>query len=177
MEQNRKRIDDIIKKLIDMHTTISTMESCTSGMIASMITDMEGASAIYPGGFVTYLNETKIFVGVDAKVIEKYGVYSRECAEAMAKTAQKKLHTDIAIGITGTTGNVDPNNADSVQGQVYFCIQIGNRAHTFELQAEVADMSRHEIKQMYADAVFEKLGELIASNQLSCQPVYGKILR
>ena len=106
--------------------------------------------------------ETKILIGVDAKVIEKYGVYSRECAEAMAQTAQEKLNTDVAIGITGTTGNVDPNNADSVQGQVYFCIRIGNQAHTFELQAEVADMSRHEIKQMYADEVFEKLGELIS---------------
>ena len=162
MEQNRNRIDNIIKKLIETHTTISTMESCTSGMIASMITDTEGASVIFPGGFVTYLNETKILIGVDAKVIEKYGVYSRECAEAMAQTAQEKLNTDVAIGITGTTGNVDPNNADSVQGQVYFCIRIGNQAHTFELQAEVADMSRHEIKQMYADEVFEKLGELIS---------------
>ena len=107
------------------------------------------------------MNETKILIGVDEKVIEQYGVYSRECAEAMAKTVQEKLHTDIAIGITGTTGNVDPNNADSVQGQVYFCIRIGNQAHTFELQAEVADVSRHEIKQMYADEVFEKLGELL----------------
>ncbi len=161
MEQEKKQADNIIKKLIETHTTISTMESCTSGMIASMLTDTEGASAIFPGGFVTYLNETKIMIGVDAKVIEKYGVYSRECAEAMAKTAQEKLHTDIAIGITGTTGNVDPNNADSVQGQVYFCIRMGNQAHIFELQAEVADMSRHEIKQMYANAVFDRLGELL----------------
>ena len=162
MEQNRNRIDNIIKKLIETHTTISTMESCTSGMIASTITDTEGASAIFPGGYVTYLNETKIFIGVEEEIIQKYGVYSKECAEAMAQTAQEKLNTDVAIGITGTTGNVDPNNADSVQGQVYFCIRIGNQAHTFELQAEVADMSRHEIKQMYADEVFEKLGELIS---------------
>ena len=67
--------DNIIKKLIASHTTVSTMESCTSGLIASMITDTEGASAIFPGGFVTYLNETKILVGVDADVIRKYGVY------------------------------------------------------------------------------------------------------
>ena len=92
MEQERKRADDIVKKLIDTHTTISTMESCTSGLIASIITDTEGASAIFPGGYVTYLNETKILNGVDANVIEKYGVYSRECANAMAETAQKKLH-------------------------------------------------------------------------------------
>ena len=90
-----------------------------------MITDTEGASAIFPGGYVTYLNQTKIFVGVDEGIINKYGVYSNECAKAMAQTVKEKLNTDIAIGITGTTGNVDPNNADSVQGKVYFCIIEG----------------------------------------------------
>ena len=44
-----KHTDKIIKKLISTHTTISTMESCTSGLIASMLTDTEGASAIFPG--------------------------------------------------------------------------------------------------------------------------------
>ena len=168
MEQERKRADDIVKKLIDTHTTISTMESCTSGLIASMITDTEGASAIFPGGYVTYLNETKILNGVDANVIEKYGVYSNHPCVIMystgnevAETAQKKLHTDIAIGITGTTGNVDPNNADSVQGQVYFCIRMGKENHTYELETVVSEMNRHEIKQMYADYVFEKLELLL----------------
>ena len=54
--------DAVIKKLIAGRKTISTMESCTSGLIASMITDTEGASAIFPGGYVTYLNETKVFI-------------------------------------------------------------------------------------------------------------------
>ena len=81
---NPNTIDSIIKQLIASHTTISTMESCTSGLIASLITDTEGASAIFPGGYVTYLNETKVLVGVDPSVIEIHGVYSPECAEAMA---------------------------------------------------------------------------------------------
>ena len=149
MEQKEK--NSIIKKLIDTHTTISTMESCTSGMIASTITDTEGASAIFPGGYVTYLNETKIFIGVEEEIIQKYGVYSKECAEAMAKTVQEKLHTDIAVGITGTTGNIDPNNSDSVQGVVYFCIRIKDKVNTFEVHAEVTGLERHEIKQMYTD--------------------------
>ena len=152
MEQTQK--DNIIKKLIDTHTTVSTMESCTS--------DTEGASAIFPGGYVTYLNETKIFIGVEEEIIRKYGVYSKECAEEMARTVQEKMHTDIAIGITGTTGNIDPNNADSMQGVVYFCIRVKDKENTFEVHAEVAGMNRHEIKQMYADEVFEKLGELIS---------------
>lgn len=153
----RVQTDCIIKKLIKSGTTISTMESCTSGLIASMITDTEGASAIFPGGYVTYLNETKIFIGVDENIIKTYGVYSKECAEAMAETVREKMHTDIAIGITGTTGNVDPNNADSVQGKVYFCIIVGEKKNSFEFDADVKGMSRHEIKQLYADKVFEKL--------------------
>ena len=158
MEQTQK--DNIIKKLIDTHTTVSTMESCTSGMIASTITDTEGASAIFPGGYVTYLNETKIFIGVEEEIIRKYGVYSKECAEE-ARTVQEKMHTDIAIGITGTTGNIDPNNADSMQGVVYFCIRVKDKENTFEVHAEVAGMNRHEIKQMYTDMVFEKLQTLV----------------
>ena len=159
MEQTQK--DNIIKKLIDTHTTVSTMESCTSGMIASTITDTEGASAIFPGGYVTYLNETKIFIGVEEEIIRKYGVYPKECAEEMARTVQEKMHTDIAIGITGTTGNIDPNNADSMQGVVYFCIRVKDKENTFEVHAEVAGMNRHEIKQMYTDMVFEKLQTLV----------------
>jgi len=97
MEQQKK--DQIIQKLINTRTTISTMESCTSGLIASMITDTEGASAIFPGGYVAYLNETKIRIGVDGNIIKQYGVYSKECARAMAETIQSKMHTDIAIGL------------------------------------------------------------------------------
>ena len=90
-----------------------------------------------------------------------YGVYSRECAQAMAKTVQEKLHTDISIGVTGTTGNVDPNNADSVQGKMFFCIRIQNMPYTYEVNTEVTGRYRHEIKQFYADQIFEKLSDLI----------------
>lgn len=153
--------DNVVKKLISANITISTMESCTSGLIASMITDTEGASAIFPGGYVTYLNETKILVGVNEEVIRQYGVYSRECAQAMAETVKSNLHTDIGIGITGTTGNLDPNNADSIQGKVFFCIIIQNNVKIFEYDADVSGMSRHQIKQLYADKVFEELDKLL----------------
>ena len=148
---NPNTIDSIIKQLIASHTTISTMESCTSGLIASLITDTEGASAIF-------------LVGVDPSVIEIHGVYSPECAEAMARTVQENLHTAIAIGITGTTGNLDPNNADSVQGVVYFCILYKTQAHTFTFQTNVSGMTRHEIKQLYAEQVFAELEMILTSS-------------
>ncbi|OKZ82636.1 CinA family protein [Jutongia sp.] len=157
--------DRIINSLIDRQITISTMESCTSGMIASMITDTSGASAVFPGGFVTYLNETKVFAGVDEKIIKEYGVYSGECAKAMAETVREKLNTDIGIGITGTTGNLDPNNADSVQGQAFFSIVWKESVFVDEIHVDVTGKSRHGIKQLYADRVFEKLAEIINVKQ------------
>lgn len=157
--------DRIINSLIDRQITISTMESCTSGMIASMITDTSGALAVFPGGFVTYLNETKVFAGVDEKIIKEYGVYSGECAKAMAETVREKLNTDIGIGITGTTGNLDPNNADSVQGQAFFSIVWKESVFVDEIHVDVTGKSRHGIKQLYADRVFEKLAEIINVKQ------------
>lgn len=157
--------DQIINSLIDRQITISTMESCTSGMIASMITDTSGASAVFPGGFVTYLNETKVFAGVDEKIIKEYGVYSGECAKAMAETVREKLNTDIGIGITGTTGTLDPNNADSVQGQAFFSIVWKESVFVDEIHVDVTGKSRHGIKQLYADRVFEKLAEIINVKQ------------
>ena len=122
----RKKYADLTKRLIAEGITITTMESCTSGQIASLITDTEGASAVLKGAFVTYSNEAKIAQGVPRETIEKYGVYSAETAAAMAKACRDVMHADIGIGVTGSFGNVDPNNEDSLPGEVYFAIADKN---------------------------------------------------
>lgn len=121
-ETVRLLYQQITKKLIEKKITITTMESATSGQIASLITDTEGASAIMKGAFITYSNEAKIKMGVPAGTIEDYGVYSRETALAMAHACKEAYQADIGIGITGSFGNVDPANADSVPGSVYYAI-------------------------------------------------------
>lgn len=131
MNYNEQEIRDhyrrLTKLLIDRKYTITTMESATSGQIASLITDTEGSSAVLKGAFITYSNEAKILQGVPAETIEKYTVYSRETAEAMAAACMKTYNAQIGIGVTGTMGNVDPANPDaSVPGQVYFAIGMDN---------------------------------------------------
>lgn len=122
-QEIREHYRRLTKLLIDRKYTITTMESATSGQIASLITDTEGSSAVLKGAFITYSNEAKILQGVPAETIEKYTVYSRETAEAMAAACMKAYGARIGIGVTGTMGNVDPANPDaSVPGQVYFAI-------------------------------------------------------
>ena len=121
-EKVRAKYADLTGLLIEKNITITTMESCTSGQVASLLTDTEGASAIMKGAFVTYSNEAKIRQGVPAEVLLKYGVYSRETAAAMAEACRRAYGADIGVGITGSFGNVDPGNADSVPGEVYYAV-------------------------------------------------------
>lgn len=147
---------EITRELIDRQLSITTMESATSGQIASLITDSEGASAVLKGAFITYSNEAKIRQGVPAKVIEQYGVYSSETAEAMAAACQRIWNTDLSIGVTGTFGNLDPNNPDSVPGLVYYAIRY--RDHILSRKIEIEQQpSRYAYKLCTAKAVGEDL--------------------
>ena len=118
----RANYEKLTKFLIKNHLTITTMESATAGQIASLITDTEGSSAVLKGAFVTYSNAAKARCGVPAETIASFGVYSAETATAMARACREFYRTDLGVGVTGTFGNVDPNNPDSVPGEVYFAI-------------------------------------------------------
>lgn len=130
----REKYEQLTRLLIQKEMTITTMESITSGQIASLITDTEGASAILKGAFVTYSNEAKIRQGVPSEVIDAFGVYSKETACAMAKACRAAYKADIGIGVTGSAGNVDPNNADSVPGQVYYALDIRGELLSYALE-------------------------------------------
>ena len=85
----------IVNNLIEQELTISTMESCTGGFLISTITDVEGASNITEGGFVTYSNKQKIAVGVPEEIIDNFGVYSSKTAFNMAQVCREKMKADI----------------------------------------------------------------------------------
>ena len=150
----------ITRILIRKQLKITTMESCTSGLLASLLTDTEGASAIFRGACVTYSNEAKILAGVPAEVIEKFSVYSRETAAAMASACRRMFHADIGIGITGSFSNTDPENPEaSVPGEVYFAVETAAGVQTFIRQLPIG-VSRLESKFSAAEAVAEELLKL-----------------
>lgn len=95
----------VVRILKEKGLTIASAESCTGGMFASAITDVPGASEILSSSYVTYSPESKINeVGVPAETIERFGVVSKETAEAMAAGTKKRSGADIAISITGYAG-------------------------------------------------------------------------
>jgi nicotinamide-nucleotide amidase len=80
-------------------------ESCSGGLLAARITDLEGASEYMAGGVVSYSNEAKRdLLGVDPDLIEAKGAVSPEVAEAMAIGALERFEADVAVSITGIAG-------------------------------------------------------------------------
>ena len=92
---------EIVEFLIANNLTISTMESCTGGLLASFITDIPGASDILKFSAVTYSSDFKIKMGVNPRTINKYTVYSAEVSKEMAYNISKYTESLIGVGITG----------------------------------------------------------------------------
>lgn len=156
-EKIRSEYINFTKQLINRNITITTMESCTGGLISSLITDTEGSSAIFAGSFVTYSNNAKIMLGVPSETIKKYSVYSEKTAKAMAIAARNSFNAMLGIGVTGTTGNIDPKNQkDSVPGKIYFAISTEQKTESFSIKLPPQD-SRADYKFLAAEKILEKL--------------------
>ncbi|QRN04342.1 nicotinamide-nucleotide amidohydrolase family protein [Legionella sp. MW5194] len=106
-------MNEVIEPLLKSLTTllqekkiiIATAESCTGGLIASLLTELPGSSAWFDRGFVTYSNEAKQeLLGVEAGLLAQYGAVSLQTAEAMAAGALKHSHAHVALAVTGIAG-------------------------------------------------------------------------
>jgi nicotinamide-nucleotide amidase len=85
--------------------TIAAAESCTGGLLAARLTEVEGSSDFFAGGLVVYANAAKTaLAGVPAELIERQGAVSTEVAEALAAGARDRVGADVGVGITGIAG-------------------------------------------------------------------------
>ncbi|MEI9890026.1 MAG: CinA family protein [Caulobacteraceae bacterium] len=99
--------------------TLATAESCTGGLLASLLTDMPGHSHAFDRGFVVYTDEAKHEVlGIDAGLIQRFSAVSGPVARAMAEGALVRSRAEIAVSVTGwAEAGPDPGKP---AGLVYF---------------------------------------------------------
>ena len=159
LQQVHEEYNALTNALIEKNITITTMESCTAGLIASLITDTDGSSAIFRGAYITYSNQAKIQAGVPSGTIEKYGVYSIETAVAMATACRKAFGADIGIGVTGSMGNTDPANGDSVPGEVFFAIDFKGNVEKYYIKVPHQE-NRFAYKLYVAEQIVRNLNKL-----------------
>jgi len=118
----------VTRRLRKREWTISTAESCTGGLLASLITDISGASEWFKQGWVVYSNESKMReLGVEKAAFDEgeAGAVSHEVAIQMAKGARYQSDSDVAISITGIAG---PGGATAEKevGRVHVAVVTGD---------------------------------------------------
>ena len=95
----------LIQKLTTSNQTLSTVESCTGGLLFGYLTAIPGASAVLERGFITYSDQSKQeMVGVAASTLAAFGAVSQQTAEEMAKGGCQIARTDLSISLTGIAG-------------------------------------------------------------------------
>jgi len=128
----------VVRLLTDRRQTLVLAESCTGGRIASRITDVPGASAVFLGGLVTYSNELKQqCLGVHPQTLAEHGAASEPVAREMAEGARARYRADYALAVTGIAG---PSGGSEVKpvGTVFLALATPDRT-TVVLQVNTFD--------------------------------------
>ncbi len=114
------------KYLTNMRRTLSTVESCSSGSLASEIVKTPGASKYYEGSLVTYSYAMKTHLaGVAPEIYETHGAVSQECVEAMAVGGKEKLKSDYCLATSGIAGP-DGGTPEKPVGTVWIALAHPN---------------------------------------------------
>jgi nicotinamide-nucleotide amidase len=106
--------------ICDRQLKIATAESCTGGMLAALLTDIEGCGHGFDRGFVTYSNDAKHeLLGIERDLLATNDAVSEVVARAMAEGALGRSHADVAIAVTGFAG---PGAPGQEEGLAHFAL-------------------------------------------------------
>jgi nicotinamide-nucleotide amidase len=147
----------VVRLLTERDETVTTAESCTGGMLAHRLTNVPGASKVFPGGFVVYANEMKADVlAIDTDLIKKHGAVSEPVALALAEGARKRTAATHALATTGIAGPAGGTKTKPI-GTVYIALASENAA-TLVRHGNFAH-DRETFKRMATQAALNLLRE------------------
>ena len=155
-EQLDERAEQLMRALCDKGWTVATAESCTGGMLAALLTDIQGAGHGFDRGFVTYTKEAKAeLLGIERELLEQNEAVSEAVARAMAEGALERSTADIALGVTGFAG---PAEEGCEEGLVHFAVATrgGSTRHRVE---HFGSAGRGPVRIMALHAMLEMLQE------------------
>lgn len=135
--------------LVERNLTLGVAESCTGGLVGSILTERGGASAFFRGGIVSYANSVKTgALGVAPELLARHGAVSAEVARAMAGGARRALGVDLALSITGIAGP-SGGSTDKPVGLVHFAVAT---ERAIEDRQMVFPGSREQVRRLAAFA-------------------------
>ena len=157
----------VVDLLLANKLTISTVESCTGGLVAARLINVAGVSEVFKSGYITYSNKAKRrLLGIKKSLLVKYGAVSKETAREMAKGAALISKADVTVSITGIAGP-DGGTEEKPVGLVYIGCSVcgkvtvkeyhfsGSRAKIRESTVSAAlTLMRECILEYYSEVTF-----------------------
>ena len=133
------------------NVTLATAESITGGLLATLLTSVEGASAVFRGSIVAYATDLKSeLLNVDAKLIATHGPVNADTALAMAIGVSERTHSTMGLACTGVAG---PEMLDNKPvGEVHIAVFLSTTGHT-RAQSLHLKGNRQEIRVQAAIAM------------------------
>jgi nicotinamide-nucleotide amidase len=139
---------------------IATAESCTGGLVAALLTEISGSSAVVERGFVTYSNEAKTeLIGVPGDLIAAHGAVSEPVARAMAEGALAHSRANVAVAITGVAGPTG-GTATKPVGLVHFGL-ARKEAPTVHLERRYGDLGRENVRRRAVEDALSLLEQAV----------------
>lgn len=145
----------VVAALKERGLTMTTVESCTGGMIAAAVTSVAGSSSVFHQGYVTYCDAAKHeMAGVRKKTLRKYTAVSRQTAKEMAAGGARAAKADCCISVTGYAGPPSGEPGEEV-GLVYIgCAFRGKvkvkECHFSGTRGEVREQAKQKALKMLA---------------------------
>lgn len=151
-------ITRLLQRVCDAELRLATAESCTGGMVASLLTDVTGCGHAFERGFVAYTNEAKReMLGVSDEMLAAHGAVSEPVARAMAEGALARSEADIAFSVTGFAG---PTGGKGEEGLVHFaCARRGRE--TRHRQERYGPIGRGGVRIACVRAAVEMMEEVL----------------
>ena len=140
----------VTRRLRKRGWTVSTAESCTGGLLASLITDISGASEWFKQGWVVYSNDSKMReLGVEKTAFDEgeAGAVSHEVALQMARGARYQSDSDVAIAITGIAGP-GGSTSDKEVGRVH--VAVSTEEYFLVRRMDYGETDRLDTKRSFA---------------------------
>ena len=139
--------------------TITVAESCTGGLVASMITKISGSSDIFNGSIVSYSNKIKNQeLNVKNETLEKFGAVSCEVVNEMLNGVISKFDADYAIAISGIAG---PNGGTKHKPVGTVVIGICDSKHHLMVDVYTFIGSREEVQKQAAEQALKEISKFL----------------
>ena len=153
-DQLNEQAERLMHRLCDKELTVATAESCTGGMLAALLTDIEGAGHGFDRGFVTYSKEAKTdLLGIPRDLLDHNDAVSENVARAMAEGALSRSQADLAVGVTGFAG---PAGDENEEGLVHFALARRGQT-TVHREAHFGPIGRGAIRVKSLQAMLDML--------------------